>query len=149
MGLGDDICDADIQDVILKGMKDSGFLGSVEWMLQMADCEPDSLEESETTLYYNAYSVAFHTLWPMALTMLRSDCHMPNVEENPIMMKLTRLRLREKLLSAMEEVSEDEFKFKREKLTEDEDRKMLKAAWELEEKKKGKKRKGTNLTVSF
>ena len=97
------------------------------------------MDESETTLYYNAYSVAFHTLWPMALTMLRSDLPF-DAEKNPIMMKLTRLRLREKLLSAMEEVSEDEFKFKREKLTEDEDRKMLKAAWELEEKK-GKKRK--------
>ena len=141
MGLGDDICDADIQDVILKGMKDSGFLGSVEWMLQMA--EPDSLDASETTLYYNAYSVAFHTLWPMALTMLRSDLPF-DAEKNPIMMKLTRLRLREKLLSAMEEVSEDEFKFKREKLTEDEDRKMLKAAWELEEKK-GKKRRAQKI----
>ena len=44
-------------------------------------------------------------------------------------MKVTRLQLREKLLSAMEEINDR--KFEREKFTEEKARAMVNEAWEL------------------
>lgn len=130
MGLGDQIFDSGLEDVILKNLVETKLFGFAydDWIFDNKFADDDYFEGSESELCYNGYSVAFHTLWPMARTMLTSDA-MPWMHDDEMMVKSYRLRVREKILSTIEDKVGK--KFDRTRWTEEDLRAMARAAYDL------------------
>ncbi|KAL9187056.1 hypothetical protein ACHAXT_010776 [Thalassiosira profunda] len=129
MGVFDTICETGIEEGIMDSLRYSkfGHSGIEDFLDQFTADELDAMEAKCCGgPCPTAYSLAFHTLlqWKLA----KAKCMQPfDPEENPIMMKTFRLKIREELLSLMEELNGKEFE--REKISAEEEQKMVREAW--------------------
>ena len=124
MGLDDRIFDSNIEERILNMFKDDSSGAILTYYSEISVVDEDKLNKWETQIDYTGYSVAFHTLYPLALTMMAGANPFPLTDG---MKKVCRLRLREKLSSAMEKMTGKTIK--RKKFTEADAKQMMRESW--------------------